>query len=380
MAPIIYIGRYASDIYRSNLFSGSIVFQGITNRNKGDFSYCYDHKRLVESNEDKEEKTAYIRDRINYFLHYNPETRFMFFAQNYFEEFLPDLDRNLFVGLNEKSINSLLDSKVFSRLWMRNYVPSLHYYVTTYADVSIKRINQVFNKSNAFIIQADNGRGGDGSYIFRNTRELDSFMKNTQTSKVRFSRMIVSPYYEDSIHINQHIIIFDSLIIALQPSIEILVEKECRLHYLGADYAQFNDWDQAVQARKDINKKSVSIAKAMQRAGFKGVAGIDYLYTNNELFFIEINPRFQGSSPLLSWELSKKNLPDLYMLNYRAFTNKPPSNNEKDELERLVLNKKIEKIYGDPERANAATIDKLDGALEEYLYCSPNARLGYRIT
>uniref|UniRef100_UPI003FEFF9EB ATP-grasp domain-containing protein n=1 Tax=Eisenbergiella sp. TaxID=1924109 RepID=UPI003FEFF9EB len=50
--------------------------------------------------------------------------------------------------------------------------------------------------------------------------------------------------------------------------------------------------------------------------------GIDYIYANGELYFIEINPRFQGSTRQLDNILKRNGLPSIFDYNYRAFTGK----------------------------------------------------------
>ena len=64
---------------------------------------------------------------------------------------------------------------------------------------------------------------------------------------------------------------------------------------------------------------SSNICKKLQELGYLGVVGIDYIYTDNELFFIEINPRFQGSTKQIDKLLKESNLPSIFEYNYNCF-------------------------------------------------------------
>lgn len=55
--------------------------------------------------------------------------------------------------------------------------------------------------------------------------------------------------------------------------------------------------------------------------GYKGICGIDFLLYDNEVFFLEFNPRFQGASFLIDLALSNYNL-SLYQLNKQCFIDK----------------------------------------------------------
>lgn len=76
---------------------------------------------------------------------------------------------------------------------------------------------------------------------------------------------------------------------------------------------------------------------------YRGICGLDFIVQNNKLYFIEINPRFQGSSFLINRTLFENNLPSLYELNEMAFSNEPIKI-EKKKLENLNINYSYYKI------------------------------------
>ena len=71
-----------------------------------------------------------------------------------------------------------------------------------------------------------------------------------------------------------------------------------------------------------INNYSKSICKALQREGYLGVLGIDFIEVERDVYFMEINPRFQGSSVKLEKLLLDGGCVSLFERNYLAFESK----------------------------------------------------------
>ena len=64
------------------------------------------------------------------------------------------------------------------------------------------------------------------------------------------------------------------------------------------------------------------VGKMMQEKGYRGVLGIDSIVYDNEVYFMEVNPRFQNSSTILNKALQENNLPSLQELHYNCFFDK----------------------------------------------------------
>jgi len=63
----------------------------------------------------------------------------------------------------------------------------------------------------------------------------------------------------------------------------------------------------------------MKIGGICQSVGYRGVMGIDAIAHNGNVYFMEVNPRFQNSSSVLNMGLRDNNLPSLQELNYRCF-------------------------------------------------------------
>ncbi|MCL2311873.1 MAG: ATP-grasp domain-containing protein [Firmicutes bacterium] len=104
----------------------------------------------------------------------------------------------------------------------------------------------------------------------------------------------------------------------LPPSIQLICPDQfSRLIYRGADYAAFSYLSKKI--KESVLSNAKVIGEQLRRYEYLGVAGIDFLYSNGTLYFLEINPRFQASTALLNKALLTQGLPSVQKLNLDAF-------------------------------------------------------------
>ena len=73
--------------------------------------------------------------------------------------------------------------------------------------------------------------------------------------------------------------------------------------------------------------------------GYRGILGIDYILTEDgTIYFMEINPRFQASSFLLSKELEKYCSTNIAELHYLALTKKKIGTIYIEDMDQSFLN------------------------------------------
>ena len=94
-----------------------------------------------------------------------------------------------------------------------------------------------------------------------------------------------------------------------------------KLLYKGCDFIAYRE---LVDEKIDLKVKEYAtiVGKIMQEKGYRGVLGIDSIIYDNEVYFMEINPRFQNSSTILNKALRENNLPSLQELHYNCFYGK----------------------------------------------------------
>lgn len=83
-----------------------------------------------------------------------------------------------------------------------------------------------------------------------------------------------------------------------------------------------------------MRRYTLIVLNAIKQLGYKGIVGLDFLITKNEIFFLEINPRYQASSFLINIALIEEGYPSLSQINLNVFQN-------------ISVNKNIEKIHVD---------------------------------
>lgn len=210
---------------------------------------------------------------------------------------------------NEQHILEILDDKIQTRNLMKDIVPMLDYYTIKGEDLSFK---ELFEISDELVIQLPIGSGGSKTFIC-NKENINNIINMINPE----SYYSISAYERENIPYNIHCIVFDNKIEVLAPSQQIL-EVSDKLEYIGSE---FN-----IKIEEKIKSKMIEYSKKVcrkiQSMGYRGVVGIDYIEVNEELFFIEINPRFQGSTAQVDKLLKESMLPSIFEYNYYAFKNK----------------------------------------------------------
>ena len=296
----IYVGPKQSNIEYSDFFDESITLFGnntITNHSYESFltfEYWNPDNKLKEI-------TIYnralsnIKDTAEIMAH-NP---LLVSKCN-----LPD---NLsLVCLNDLSLLEILDDKINTHNLMKNIVPMIDYTIIKGKEFDYNKLSK---SSEEIIIQHPKGSGGSKTFFCNN--ENHEIIKSLLLPEDYYS---ISKYYRNNIPYNIHCLIGKKQIEILPPSIQEL-EIIDKIEYIGSDYNIDIPWD----VRTKLVNYSSNICKKLQELGYLGVVGIDYIYTDNELFFIEINPRFQGSTKQIDKLLKESNLPSIFEYNYNCF-------------------------------------------------------------
>ncbi len=207
---------------------------------------------------------------------------------------------------NKDNLLNLLDDKIKTRELFKNFIPMLEYRILTGEEIFKNNFNF---EEKSLVIQLPYGSGGSKTYLFNKMRGDD--IKSLIIPNEIYS---LSEYQENNTPYNIHCLIGDADICLLPPSEQDL-EITNKIEYIGSFFViKIPD----VVRRKMIDY-SIKICKKLQTIGYRGILGIDWIYANGELYFIEINPRFQGSTRQVDLLLKKSNLPSIFKLNEIAF-------------------------------------------------------------
>lgn len=320
MKKIVWIGPRESDIAEcKSLFSNSITIFG--NGKENNSSYCTkNHVRIDHNASDCipnsfwNSELASLKKEISDFkiMYYNSE-----FMNDLEEEFQDSVICN-----NEMSLLKTLSNKKITRNLFRNLVPIIPFQIL---DFSITDdLTNLFKQNKFLIFQEFHSSGGHGTHL------VDS--SDTMTiSSFRGNKFMVSPYFEKSVPANIHLMIGENDLLYFPGSIQIVKPINNKLLYLGADYITFQNLESNIL--QQIKEYSLRIGYYLQDLGYRGVLGIDYLITEHEIMFSEVNARFQASTPLLNIALQKADLPSMQEMQIACFENqKLPKQQEIDNL------------------------------------------------
>lgn len=320
MDKFIWIGPRESDIWDcQELFDGSVTIFG-SNKNNN-ISYCAQNNVRIDHNVPGCVENAFWNENIQKAMDAHPNCKIMYYNSEYSIE-LPKELRDKVVCCNQLSLLKTLADKSAMRISISNYIPTVPFQQILYS--KNMDIATVFPMANKLIFQENSSSGGYGTHLIdiHNLNELDKFEGRS---------LMLSPYFQNSISVNVHMVIGNDDILYFPGSVQIIQSLNNKLLYLGADYIAFQTI--SLENKMLLKEYSYIIGEHLQILGYRGAIGFDFLITEKEIMFLEINARFQASTPLLNKALKHQNLPTIQQMHLYAFTNQQlPKQSEFDSL------------------------------------------------
>lgn len=316
--PLFWIGIRESEINDTdNFFAGSITIFGSGKGNNysfdKDFYYRYDY------NQETNMLDEYINEKALEIIRIYPDCQFMLYYQSDVNILKNEiLSRTICV--NDVDLINILEDKINTRIWMSDMVPTPPYVIEYGKDISLDRACKNFPAYSQFVVQADYSCGGSGTWLFQASNS-DEILKRI----VPNNKYTVSPYIKDSISLNIHIVIYDTDILLLPCSVQLIALEDYNFTYKGADFITYQYLSQDIQ--KKVKNYALKVGEKLRQTGYRGILGIDFIANGTEVYFIEINARFQSSTFLINKALNQQyNSISVASLNQDAFSyKKPPS-------------------------------------------------------
>ncbi len=312
MTNLYWVGSRESDIaHTGTLFHGCVALYG-------DGEYCLTRRKgiRIDNNIGSKERDDFVLSAIAEIAEKDPDAKFCFYDPSWAYA-IPGLEkyRGRILCLNERKHYEKYNNKIEFFEFIRGEVPTFFHAVypgeaCNYGDLCAK-----FGKrGGAFIIQEPVSNGGSGTFC----------MERRNAAKV--ARMLdpkglylVSEYYANNIPINIHMIVTEKDIVLFPGSVQVLHAENERLIYRGADYDNYSRIDGAL--RKKFEAYARRIGELVRDEGYRGVCGVDGLIADGNVYFVEFNPRFQGSTAVLDLALAEQGRPSMQELNLSAFRN-----------------------------------------------------------
>ncbi len=173
-----------------------------------------------------------------------------------------------------------------------------------------------------FVIQLQSGNAGSNTFFIRNNadfiRILDNFSKNSLNSKIFPAR--VSKFIK-GISATVNACVYSGGIYKGKPCFQITGEELCT-NNAGATCG--NDWgamNMSKKAMDEIDAIMDKIGRYLQDKGYKGIFGLDFIISekNEDVYLIEINPRFVASVPCYTKLEIKESVLPMLALHFLEF-------------------------------------------------------------
>lgn len=307
MKKIYWVGIRQSDIDDINFkFAGSITIYG--DNTAGNIAYCQTTSRRINHNIANSSCNKFFQNNLEEICHTVPDVLFLFYNFHYAYQFNNEIQKRT-IGLNSFELLDMLSDKIRCRMVLNKFIDSIPFITLKGTECSFETIHDFFSNTDEYVIQKKYSSGGEGTYIIRESSDFTNFNKEDE--------YMVSPYFKNAISINIHIATINCEVVLFPPSIQIVTGYEDHLLYQGADFICYDFLSDSMKRKVELASRE--IGAFLIKKGYKGVLGIDFLIYNHNVYFMEINPRFQASSQLVNKGLIDSDQPSLFEIHMQAF-------------------------------------------------------------
>lgn len=308
---LVWIGIRESEIAEAKeLFFASITIFGSSRGNN--YSFDKISSRRINYGKENEEWYHFASQTAQMLIEKYTDIEFMGYYPAEMAEISKQIKEHA-ICINDSIITDILENKLYTKLWVSSFVPTIPF--STFIDTELSYISfcNAFPECRQFVLQGTFSCGGSGTWLIRSDEDLTQFTSEPDEDHI----VMVTPYFENSISVNTHLIVYSNTVQYFPPSIQIIEHFEHRLCYDGGDFVAAKKMSKHLLEK--IQQYSEKIGMRLSLIGYRGVCGIDFLVVGEKIYFMEINARFQSSTFLLNRSLKKNNLPTLQEMNISAF-------------------------------------------------------------
>lgn len=305
---LVWVGPKESDMLYSGLdFFRSITFNGSNLTGNTSFTTKINTRIDHISDGSKWHLSTFLRQELFPLLD-DPDVRFLFYNPAQGLGLGKEISARM-LCVNPPELISFFRNKANMRAFAQEYIPIVPY--VHFNGKSLPRVRFDNMEKDGLILQAVHSSSGAGTYQL-SLKECEDYVASQSKSE----DYILSPYLKHAAPVNVHIVIFDRECIVLPPSFQLISHQDQSFCYIGADFHT----DLFLRQSDLILSRAQVLGEQLRLAGYRGICGIDFMLTENELYFLEINPRFQASTFLCNKLLLKEGKPSLHQLNLMAFS------------------------------------------------------------
>lgn len=327
MSNIYWVGVRESDLLAVNhLYCGSITFFG-SNENG---NRCLFHEGAARKDHNRNDPLfdSFYTQQMQLILQENPDALFMFYNQDMIYKIDPALLKHVLCS-NPQELLRILNNKMLCKLWLKELIPLLPSIQMFGAEFSFSRLETCFPNARIFVVQPDFSSGGHNTYLLTSKTEADVLGK-----LIPSALYTISPYQHNAISVNIHGMAYRDGFQLYPASIQLIRQKQNQLLYEGGDFLAFQAMTAAAQDR--LYRIAEKVSEKIFGVGYLGVYGIDLILAEDQVYFMEINPRFQASTPVLNYALLQQGRASIHQCCIDAFNGCLKPGGPRDMLERNI--------------------------------------------
>lgn len=302
---LVWIGKRESDIFFSkSRFDYSITYWG-SNQN-GNISLQAKCDDLVYGSE---EYINLIAQNMLDILAQYTSASFLFYNNSQAKQIVGKFPRlsTAIIGYNMFCHDWLRQKSLF-RIWASNYCPIPPSIFLAAEQCNYDYLKRIFPSHSSYIIQANLSSGGEGTHI------VSEYKKFPPTNKGQL--YLASPFLAGGNSYNAHVLITSQQVIVLSISLQIIHPSQQKLLFCGGDYSSNK---LTKESKAMITSMCKCLGNVLKENGYRGILGLDFISYGSKIYVLESNPRFQGSSLILDWELNERWHYSLFDLHNRSF-------------------------------------------------------------
>ena len=191
-------------------------------------------------------------------------------------------------------IKDIIDNKITTREALRKRgIPVPLSIEMVNSDMDFRLLKNIVG--NPFILQMSSGSSGKGTYIINNEQDLE------QAKGLGYEKTWLVSRYIGRTTLNVHGLAFPNCICTSIPSVQITGIPGMSVGW--ASYCGNDFWSAKVHYESLgalISRLVADVGQWLLNIGYEGIYGVDIALDGNKAYVIEVNPRLQGSTWLLS--------------------------------------------------------------------------------
>lgn len=285
-----YLGINGTNVVcNENYFDGYITAYPM--ENQGNISF-FDKADTTETL-DFEAFKVWCQNIIKQILNVDPSAQFTFFNKK-MEDICSILPQKNISSHNDWGLISFLNDKYKIRNFLsKQNIEMLEYLHLNSSEINYETIVSKLGGKN-FVVQSYTGAGGLTTHHIGSQSDIDDLSLQPNTNYAISG-------YQENLPVNSTLLISNAQVHQLPTSTQ-LIKNTGNFLYMGGDFALPETFNQFVNDQ--IYVYNDLIGKELQKLGYRGICGVDYIICpNGTVKFMELNPRYQGSSFILSQAL-----------------------------------------------------------------------------